>query len=64
METMVIAQTTQGEVMMTIAQAIQTYKDEIIRFANEMNVTKDNANEFFASVTAMMIATGKIKQIK
>lgn len=62
METMVIAQTTQGEVMMTIKEACEMYGKELADMIREKN--PQNVEMFMSAFVMFLLATGKIRKIK
>lgn len=62
METMVIAQTTQGEVMMTIKGACEMYGKELADMIREKN--PQNVEMFMSAFVMFLLATGKIRKIK
>lgn len=61
METMVIAQTTQGEVMMTIKCACEMYGKELANMIREKN--PQNVEMFMSAFVMFLLATGKIRKI-
>lgn len=61
MERMVIAQTTQGEVMMTIKGACEMYGRELADMIREKN--PQNVDLFMGVFVAFLLATGKIRKI-